>query len=349
MGVIGVTCPAKAKSAGRCPELNGTPTLKQIASLDALWQGYRDATKHKKNRRPILDYARNAGANIQRTHELLMAGRYEPVPPRSFWITEPKPRRIDAPSIRDSVVQHSIYNAVYQLFDRGFIHDNYGCRIGKGTHRANDAVQRYMRQCGGDEYYLQLDIRNFYYSIDHAVLRERIERKIKDPGLVVLMMDFSGEPPTGLFIGNLMSQLYGLVYLDWLDQHVKRHLRVKRYVRYVDDFVLIGLTLDEAHDLKAHLERWLWENLRLELSKWRIAKVRHGINFVGFRTWRKGRFVRKRSLHNFSKALKREKIESLQSILANAKRSGSHKHMVARIRHEKPHLMKEIANDLLMH
>lgn len=346
--MIGVTCPASAKSAGRCPELYGTPTLTQIASLDALWQGYRDATKHKANRRPVLNYARNAGANIQRTHELLIAGEYEPQWPRSFWINEPKRRRIDAPSIGDSVIQHSIYKAVYPVFDRGFIYDNYGCRIRKGTHRANDAVQRYMRQCGGDEYYLQLDIRKFYYSIDHAILRERIERKIKDPGLVDLMMAFSGEPPTGLFIGNLMSQLYGLIYLDWMDQHIKRHLRIKRYVRYVDDFVLIGLTLDEAHDMKAHIVQWLDDNLNLQLSKWRIAKVKHGINFVGFRTWRKGRFVRKRSLHNFSKALKRENIDSLQSILANAKRSGSHKHMVNRILTEKPHLTTEIANDLLM-
>lgn len=348
-GMIGVTYPAEAKSAGLCTASQDdcTPTLEFIARPENLWQGYRDAVKNKSDRRPILKFMQNAGANIQRLHEQITSGTYTPTEPRSFTVQEPKPRRIDAPAIRDSVVQHSIYNAVYPLFDRGFIHDNYGCRIGKGTHRAGDAVQRYFRQCAGDDYYLQLDIRKFYYSIDHDILRERIERKIKDPDLVDLMMAFSGKPPTGLYIGNLMSQLYGLIYLDRLDHYIKRTLKIKRYVRYVDDFVLIGLTREQASELKAHIEHWLWDNLKLKLSKWRIAKINNGINYCGFRIWRKGRFVRKRTLHNFSKALTREKVDSLQSILAHSKNTGSHKHFVDRIKTEKPHLLEKINGNLL--
>lgn len=346
--MIGVSYPASAKSAGHCTDnCICKPTLNSIAQEPALWAGFRAAVKGKHNRRPVLNYTKNVGANIKKTSEQLLALKYQPAIPRSFVIMEPKPRRIDAPAIRDSVIQHSIYQAVYPIFDKGFIHDNYGCRIGKGTHRAADAVQRYFRQCGPDEHYLQLDIRKFYYSIDHEILRQRIERKVKDKNLVDLMMSFSGNPPTGLYIGNLLSQLYGLIYLDWMDHFIKRVLKIKRYVRYVDDFILIGLTLEQAHNLKTTLEQWLKDNLKLELSKWRIAKIKQGTNYCGFRTWRKTRFVRKRAMHNFSKALSKEKIDSIQSLLAHAKNTASHKHFVGRIRAEKPQLLEIINGNLL--
>jgi RNA-directed DNA polymerase len=340
--------PASAKSAGHCTDNNiCKPTLNSIAQEIALWSGYRAAVKGKQNRRPVLNYEKNVGSNIQKTSKLLLCQKYVPVLPRSFMITEPKLRRIDSPAIRDSVIQHSIYQAVYPMFDRGFIHDNYGCRLGKGTHKAADAVQRYFRQCDGDEYYLQLDIRKFYYSIDHDILRQRLERKIDDKPLVDLMMSFAGSYPTGLYIGNLLSQLFGLIYLDFMDHFIKRVLKIKRYVRYVDDFVLIGMTLEEAQQHKDTIELWIKGNLKLEFSKWRIAKVKHGINYCGFRTWRKSRFVRKRALHNFSKALKREKVDSIQSLLAHSKKTGSHAHFVKRINKEKPQLKELISGNLL--
>jgi Retron-type reverse transcriptase len=329
-----MTHPAKANSAGLCSESHSMPTLEHIASEEALYQAFLDARKGKRNRGPVERYERNLGANLIATRQALLDGSYRPRPTRQFMVQHPKPRVIDAPAFYDSVVQHSIYRAVYPAFDRGFIHDNYGCRIGKGTHRAADQLQRFMRQCEGEEYYLQLDIRKFYYSINHDLLRERVARKVSDPRVVGLMMQLVGGGSTGLFIGNLLSQLFGLIYLDRMDHHIKRHLRIKRYLRYVDDFVLVGLTLAEAQELKAHLEQWLADNLQLELSKWRIAKVKQGINFVGFRTWRSTRFVRRRSMSNFSKALRAEKIDSVRSILANAKHTASHRYFIERIQRE---------------
>lgn len=334
--------PAKANYAGLCSESNSMPTLEYIASEEALYEAFLDARKGKRNRGPVERYERNLAVNLMDTRKALLDGSYHPKLTRQFMVTEPKPRVIDAPAFYDSVVQHSIYRAVYPAFDRGFIHDNYGCRIGKGTHRAADQLQRFMRQCDGDDYYLQLDIRKFYYSIDHNILQERVSRKVGDPKITNLMMQFVGSGSTGLFIGNLLSQLFGLIYLDQLDHHVKRHLKIKRYVRYVDDFVLVGLTLNEAKQLKSHIAHWLGDNLKLELSKWRIAKVKQGINFVGFRTWRSTRFVRRRSMRNFSKALRAEKVDSVRSILANAKHTASHKYFLERIMRETEN------NDLLM-
>lgn len=340
-----MNCLAQANSAGLCTAPIGdcNPNFEHIISLDALHQGYIDASRGKHDRAPIMDFEKNLGSNLVRLHQSLTNGSYQPKSPRIFEVKEHKKRTISAPHIDDSVVQHAIYRAIYDLFDKSFIFDSYGCRKEKGAHRASDRVQRFMRQCHGDSYYLQLDIKGFYHNITHASLRERIERKISDKRLVDLMMKFVRQDGNvGLYIGNLLSQMYGLIILDRLDHHLKRAYQIKKYVRYVDDFVLLDLTLEEAQWLKQNIELWLYEHLGLTLSKWRIAKVKHGINFVGFRTWRKTRFVRKRSMSNFNKALKKECIDCLQSIIGNALNTGSYNYFIDRIRSEKPHLLTQL-------
>ena len=136
----------------------------------------------------------------------------------------------------------------------------------------------------------------------------------------------------GLPIGCLMSQLNGLIYLNDLDQFVKRDLKVKHYVRYVDDFILIGLTKQQATNYYERINDFLKEQLKLKFSKVIISKITRGINFVGYRTWRKNRFIRKRALYNFKKAVLNESIESIVSSLGHARKTGSLRHMLKLIR-----------------
>ena len=324
-GDIGMTFPAQAKSAESNTESYCySPTLVDVAKIENLYQGFLNARKSKRNKKAIWAFENNLGQNLYDIHEALMQNAYVPDEPRTFIIHEKKRREIAAPSFRDSVVQHTIYLLVYELFDRGFIHDSYGCRKGKGTHKAADALQRFMRGSDGESYYVQMDIRKYYYSIEHALLKERVERKIHDAPLIELMMAFAGKGERGLFIGNLLSQLYGLVFLDRMDHWFKRVMKQKRYVRYVDDFVVVGLSQEEAYILFETTKQYLNEHLHLSLSKWRIAKVKHGCNFVGFRTWRTTRFVRRFSVHNFSKALKKNKTQSIISLLGNTRHSGTY-------------------------
>ena len=128
---------------------------------------------------------------------------------------------------------------------------------------------------------------------------------------------------TGIPIGNLLSQLYALIYLDPLDHFVKRELKVKLYCRYVDDFILFNLTRAQCLEYQARIEAFLCDELRLELSKWTMAKTSRGVNFVGYRTWRRARFIRKYSLYKFRRAVKRGKKESVISLLGHAKRTHS--------------------------
>lgn len=332
-GDIGITSPAEAKYAEGATELYLLPlTLESVANEDVLYQAFLNARKGKRDRKAIYEFENNLSYNLKRLRERILSNDYTPDAPRKFMVTEPKPREIAAPSFRDAVVQHAIYLLVYPKFDKGFIYDSYGCRKNKGAHRASDALQAMMRKCSGDEYFLQMDIRKYYYNIDHEILRERIARKIQDERLVELMIRFAGADGKGLFIGNLLSQLYGLIYLDRLDHYIKRVEKCKNYVRYVDDFIIVGLSKGEAKSLLSTIEEFLSVELRLKLSKWLVSPIRRGINFVGFRTWRMTRYVRKRSLHNFSKALKNEKLKSLVSIVGNAKRTATYAYFMFKLK-----------------
>lgn len=317
----------------------------QVANLDALHAAYLKARKGKRMKRPVQEFERNLGANLAQLDQDLCTGTYRPGPYRQFWVHEPKPRRISAPSFPDVVVQHAIYAVIYPIFDRTFCHDAYGCRMGKGHHRASDQVQRFLRASPADSYTLQMDIRKYFYRIDRDILMRQVERRIKDPRLLDLIRAFAQfDEPTGVPIGNLLSQLFSSIYLDDLDQFVKRELKVKRYARYVDDFLIVGVTKDQAHAYRHTIEAWLAQNLHLELSRWTVAPARRGVNFVGFRTWRNLRFIRKHSLCTFSRRLRAGLVPNLVSILGNARHTASHAHLCRRLIHERPDLLAQLPN-----
>lgn len=320
-------------------------------TMEMLFAAYHRARIGKRKTFSVLQFERNLGANIAAIHQQLHAGAYQPQPYRHFIVREPKPRQISAPTFRDVIVQHAMYAILNPLFDRTFVYDNYGCRIGKGTHSASDRTQRYLRQVEPDSFTLQLDIRRFYYSINRSILRSLLERKIKDQRVVDLMMLFvdDGRSTNGVPIGNLLSQLYALIYLNPLDHYIKRTMKVKRYVRYVDDFIIWCGTRPEALDRKNTIAMYLHGHLGLTLSRWTIAPVNRGVNFVGFRTWRSRRFVRKHSLYHFNKSLQAGNIQSLNSILGNALNTASHHHMVGRIKATRPDLIPSVPAARIRH
>jgi len=209
---------------------------------DALLAAFHAAARHKRGKRACFEFERRLAANLDALHRELHDGSYRPRPYFSFMVYEPKPRRIFAPAFRDLVVQHAVYAVVGPIFDRGFIDQSFACRVGYGTHKAADYAQAALQACPRDGYTLKLDIRKFFYRIDRAVLRRQIERKVKDRRFVDLMMAFAdhGEP-VGIPIGNLLSQLYALIYLNPLDHFIKRELKCRAYLRYVDDLPAVSV------------------------------------------------------------------------------------------------------------
>lgn len=305
-------------------------------SRRALYAAYIDARQGKRSKRACHEFDKGLAANIENLYQSLMSGTYKPLSYYQFYVYEPKKRLISAPAFRDRVVQHAIYRIIRPIFDRRFIDQSFGCRVGKGTHKASDYVHKALQASDKDSYVLQLDIRRYYYSINRSILRAQIEGVIKDRRLVDLIMMFAELPmlfvdivlAIGVPIGNLLAQMFGLINLNPLDHFVKRQLKVRHYARYVDDFVLIGLTHEQAVEYKARIIEFLRDNLQLELSRCSIHKVSKGINFVGFRTWRSKRFVRKRALYTFRQSVKKGRLDSVVSSLGHARKTASYLYML---------------------
>lgn len=305
---------------------------------ESLHQAYLDARRGKRNNPACFRFETNLWQNINRLHQRLHDGTYRPQPYKSFRVYEPKERVIYAPAFKDLVVQHAIYRVIYDIFDRTFVHTSYACRVGKGAHKASDYTQRAIRACSPDQYSLKLDIRKYFYSVDRNVLRALIEKKIKDRRFVDLMMMFAEmNTPRGIPIGNLLSQLYALIYLNPVDHFIKRQLKIKHYVRYVDDFVLIGLTRPQCIFLREKIRQFL-ETMGLAFSKTTIQKIKKGVNFVGYRTWQSKRFIRKYSLYKFRKKAAAGDQAAVASMLGHAKRTSSLIHLFK--------IIKEIGHDL---
>jgi len=298
--------------------------FEQAFTKENLYLAFVDACNDKLAKRGCFNFKKQLGRNIDRLYRTLHDGTYRPAPYFSFTVTEHKKRQIYAPTFHDLVIQHAIYRVVGPIFNAAFIDQSFACRTGLGTHKAADYAQASLQQAPGGSYSIKLDIRKFFYRIGHAVLRKLIERKIKDKRFVDLMMLFAsyGEP-LGIPIGNLLSQLYALIVLNPLDHFIKRVLKVRKYCRYVDDFVLFGLTRLQCICFRDQIIEFIQTRLGLELSKYTIATVKRGVNFVGYRTWASRRFIRKHSLFNFHRAAKAGKLNSVISILGHARRTHS--------------------------
>jgi hypothetical protein len=251
--------------------------------------------------------------NLMQLLAELRAGTWMPAPATVFAITRPKPREVWAAQFRDRIVHHLVYRAIAPVFEPAFIADSCACIKGRGTLYAADRLERHLRSVtegwSKRAFYLKADIANFFGSIRHDVLFAMLARRIADPTMLELcrklvfqdvrqnaiVQDASGtlaRVPThkslfqtpagvGLPIGNLSSQFFANVYLDPVDQLVKRRLGL-RYVRYVDDMVLVHrepkVLLAAADTIRAHLAGI---GLRLAESKTFVAPVSKGVDFVG--------------------------------------------------------------------
>ena len=310
--------------------------FEEAFSRENLYKAYLNASKNKHAKRSCFNFERRLAWNLDRIYKSLHNGTYKPQPYYTFTVYEPKERVIYAPSFYDLVVQHAIYQVICPIFNPTMIHQSYACQKGKGTHKAADYAQWALQQIPRGSYTMKLDIRKFFYRINRSILRKQFERKIKDARFVDLMMVFADYgQPIGIPIGNLLSQIYALIYLNPLDHFIKRELKIKLYCRYVDDFVLFGISKKECENSLVLIKDFI-TRIGLELSKYTIALVKKGINFVGYRTWASKRFIRKHSMYVFSRRVKAKKLNSIISVFGHAKHTHSKANLLRQLK-EKHH------------
>ncbi|NMF84640.1 reverse transcriptase domain-containing protein [Nodosilinea sp. P-1105] len=274
----------------------------QITDFENLLLAARNAQRGKRMQASVLRFNYHRETELLALQRELTSKTYKPGGYTTFEIYDPKLRMISAAPYRDRVVHHALCNIIQPIFERTFIDDSYANRSGYGTHRALGRFIDFMRTT---PYVLQCDIQKYFPSIDLEILKGLIRRKIKCSDtlwLIDCIIDNSNEQMPvhelfpgddlltvlqrrrGLPIGNLTSQFFANVYLNGFDHFVKEQLKVKKYLRYVDDFALFSSDCSFLTDARLAVEDYLAElRLRIHPVKSQLFETRYGANFLGFR------------------------------------------------------------------
>jgi RNA-directed DNA polymerase len=317
--------------------------FERLCSLENLHKAYMEARRNKRYRKSILRFGINLEENLLKLREELLGQTYKHGGYRQFFVYDSKKRLIKVAPFRDRVMHHALCNIIEPIFDQNFIHDSYACRIGKGTHRAIKKLYAFFKilklSKGNINFYcLKCDIKKYFYNINKDILSRFIKRRVKDKRIIwlvdeIIYSDISSEN-VGVPIGNLTSQLFANIYLDNLDKFIKHHLRAKYYLRYMDDFLILGHDKRLFHLSIIRIERFLAKYLQLELNHKRtgIFPTRLGVDFLGFINFYYYRLIRKSSVNRFCqkiKYLQRNKIsfydinKKCQSWLSHSRFSSS--------------------------
>lgn len=276
-----------------------------------LYEAHLFARAAKRYRRDVLLFTDRLEDELFKLKQELLSMLYRVGTYRTFYVWDPKCRLIMALPYRDRIVQWTLYQRLNPFYDKLFIEDSYACRKGKGSLRAAERLEYWLRQASRKPqkwYYLKLDISKYFYRVDHKILLSIFARRIKDKRVMFLLskiidnenMKF-GLPPgvgpgdcgpddwlseVGMPIGNLTSQLFANVYLNELDQYCKHQLHIHCYVRYMDDIIILMDSKEKLHDIKNKIGVFLNDELHLSLNrKTAIRPITLGIDFVGYKIW----------------------------------------------------------------
>jgi RNA-directed DNA polymerase len=266
------------------------PRFEQVAAFLPLCRAARSAYHGKPHSREAMAFTLDLEREILRLEGELLSRSYRPRHYRRFSIADPKPRMICAAAFRDRVVQHALCNELASTLEAEAIEESFACRAGKGSHAAMRWTQLLAQQF---KYVLKLDVRRFFATVDHTILKRLLFRRIGDQSLRWLLGLFvdPGVPglPTGegLPIGNLTSQYFANFYLGPVDQLVKRTLRSPGYCRYMDDLLLFGDNKRELWRSAQSIEHFITTRLRLTLRPevTLVCPTSQGVPFLGFRIW----------------------------------------------------------------
>lgn len=308
----------------------------ELTSIENLFQAWDEFKKGKTRKADLQIFERHLEDNLFGLQKTLVSkvychGNYE-----DFYVQDPKRRHIHKAVVADRVVHHLLYKYLYDLFDSTFIFDSYSCRLSKGTHKAVDRLEIFTRKVSKNYtcpcWALKCDVRKFFASIDRQTLLDLLERWVIDRDILWLLTEVIESFPGGIPLGNLTSQIFANIYLDRLDQFIKSELKIKYYLRYADDFIMLANDRKYLEDLIDPIKIFLFDHLKLELHPEKVIfrKLDWGIDFLGYvvlphyrlpRTKTKRRVFRKLELGIMSKNFN----QSWQSYLGYLSHADSYK------------------------
>jgi len=270
-----------------------------ICTFENLWKAFRYARRGKRHKLEVALFEQDVERQLFEIQEALTSNNFEFQGYRSFIITDPKERVICAAPFRDRVVHHAICNIIAPLMDMALLDDVYACRTGKGTHLA---IKKAMSMMKKHQWVLKMDIKKYFYTIDHDILLTTLANRFIDVQVMDLISKllktyhsdlsyyfrfpqdnlFDIARPRGLPIGNLTSQWFANFYLNPIDRLIKQKLKLPGYVRYMDDFILFADTKDDLFHTKEEVIQAL-QLLRLQANdkKTQIFPIKNGFPFLG--------------------------------------------------------------------
>ena len=312
--------------------------FQQIASsenLFAAWDEFRVDKRHKKD---VQEFEFKLEQNIFQLHRDLTTKQYKHQPYTGFYIRDPKVRHIHKASARDRILHHAVFRILNPIFDKIFIPTSFSCRIGKGVHKGVLAVERmiraesknFTRPC----FALKCDVQKFFDTIDHQILLSILRKKIVDPNVIWLIDEIVESFATkqvnlfdrqGLPIGNLTSQLFANIYMNEFDQFVKHELRLERYARYTDDFVIISTNRQHLEKLIDPVKTFLQNKLKLNLHPKKISlrACHQGVDFLGYVALPYHRLMRAKTRRRIFRKLKTRIAQYRSGLISEATLSQS--------------------------
>ena len=264
-----------------------------LISIENLFQAWSEFRKGKSKRFDVQEFERHLEDNLFELQESLKNKTYRHGNYQSFYVNDPKQRHIHKAGVSDRVVHHLLYTFLYELFDNSFIYDSYSCRLDKGTHKGVRRLEKFTRKVSKNYtepcWALKCDIKKFFASVDHEILYQLLVKKIQDQDILWLLKQVIesfniDNTHKGIPLGNLTSQIFANIYLNELDQFVKHKLKIKYYLRYADDFLVLSNYKDTLQRSLVIIAEFLKNDLKLDLHPDKIVfrNIKWGIDFLGY-------------------------------------------------------------------
>jgi retron-type reverse transcriptase len=287
----------------------------QICSYDNLVAAAENARKNKGSQGAIKDFYKDFETNIRQLQHELLSRTFKTSAYSIFTIYEPKERVIYRLPFRDRVVHWAIMLIVEPIWVGTFTRDTYSCVAGRGIHGAFRKLKSDLKDVPGTQYCLKVDVRKFYPTIDHSILKQVIRKKIKDDALLELLDGIidSVPPGEGVPIGNYLSQFFANLYLSEFDHLLKEQYKVKYYYRYADDIVILDSSKERLHGLLVAMSDYLMTERNQQLKhNFQIFPVRaRGIDFIGYVFYHTHVLARKKNKQALARQLHRLRKKDL--------------------------------------
>lgn len=284
----------------------------KIYSLENLQLADSIARKGKSKQYGVKIHDKNPEANIALLQDMLINKTYKTSAYTMFIIHEPKEREVfRLPYFPDRITHHAVMNILEPIFVSMFTADTYSCIKGKGIHGAARAVKEALKDVSGTKYCLKLDIKKFYPSVDHDILKAILKQKFKDPDLLWLLDEII-DSANGLPIGNYLSQYFANLYLTRFDHWLKEVKRVKYYFRYADDIVVLSDNKEYLHQILSEIREYLQNELKLTVKgNYQVFPVEsRSIDFVGYRFYHTHTLLRKSIKKSFARTMAKNPNEA---------------------------------------